>query len=157
MSVTMGGWRTHTARAFVVCFMYGVVPMCALFSLLAGLTLAVYVLKIFVYLLKGDFSLTPTPPSGGGTGNSTAPAGAGADHIIASLLVSPLELAVAAVIMVFAAIVYYFFVRFTDARRREEKQHERALRKEARERERNISGNGTQAIVAEDFGLVLEL
>jgi hypothetical protein len=158
--VTMGGWRTCTARAFVFCFAYGVVPMCALFSLVSGLSLCVYSFKIFLYLVKGNFALiTPSvaaeqPPTNGTSASLTQ-----ANVIVASLLVAPLELAVAAAIMVLSGVVYYFYERFKKAQHIEEKEHLRVLRAEAKERLRqhHHTANGTTGNVAEDFNLVLDL
>jgi hypothetical protein len=156
--VTMGGWRTCTARMFVFCFGYVVVPMCALFSLISGLSLCVYSFKIFLFLVKGNFALLSLiPPPTNETTTTTS-----SDIIIASLLVAPLELAIAAVIMALSGVVYYFYGRFEKARRIEEKDHIRALRADAKERSRqrthaSMSEGGGGVTATEDFNLVLDL
>ena len=115
---------------FLAVFSFIVVPTATLFSIVSGVSLSVYSLKISVFFIRGTFSIMADPAS---------------TDLCRSLLVSPLELALGAGLMLLSGALLLIYRKLMQRMKRRAQQELAAAKASS-------SGTTTVDVELEDHG-----
>lgn len=133
MGCSRRGCSNGLEVVFLAVFSFIVVPTATLFSIVSGVSLSVYSLKISIFFIRGTFSLT------------SPPAGVGGEDLCRSLLVSPLELALGAGLMLLSGALLLIYRKLMQRMKRRAQQELAAAKASS-------SGTTTVDVELEDHG-----